>query len=338
MKRDRRSRIQHGPTVMKRRADAPDPTPGAGRRAGAHPRARASTRSTRYIQSGAHARKPTLPYTPGFDGAGEIERVGAGVTAFAPGDRVYVGGPGDRARRRRHLRQSARSARMLHSSIALPARVHRSRQGAALGVPYATAYRALCSSAPTREASETVLVHGATGGVGIASRGACARARPVRHRQRRHRVGLATVREHGADVTVNHRDAKLRRRDHGARPAAAASTSSSRWRRTSTSVAISPLLARRRPRRSSSAAAARSRSTRATRWAATPTSAAWSLFNATDLELAEIQAAIVAGLTNGTLRPVVGREMPLPGCGARARSGDGARRARQDRADSVGVE
>jgi NADPH2:quinone reductase len=38
---------------------------------------------------------------------------------------------------------------------------------------------------------------------------------------------------------------------------------------------------------------------------------AMTLFNATDGELADIHAALAAGLENGTLRPVVGREMKL---------------------------
>jgi NADPH2:quinone reductase len=36
-----------------------------------------------------------------------------------------------------------------------------------------------------------------------------------------------------------------------------------------------------------------------------------TLFNATDADRAEIDAALIAGLENGTLNPVVGREMPL---------------------------
>ena len=36
-----------------------------------------------------------------------------------------------------------------------------------------------------------------------------------------------------------------------------------------------------------------------------------TLFNVTDADFAEIHAALVAGLENGTLNPVVGREMPL---------------------------
>src|SRR6266478_1201675 len=43
-----------------------------------------------YIRTGTYSRKPALPYTPGFDGAGTIEAVGADVAGFARGDRVYI--------------------------------------------------------------------------------------------------------------------------------------------------------------------------------------------------------------------------------------------------------
>ncbi len=35
-----------------------------------------------YIRSGSYSRRPTLPYIPGLDSAGTIERVGADVTKF----------------------------------------------------------------------------------------------------------------------------------------------------------------------------------------------------------------------------------------------------------------
>src|SRR5438067_6946880 len=113
-----------------------------------------------YIRAGRYARKPGLPYTPGSDGAGEVEAVGENVTRFKKGDRVYLSG----------------SVSGTYAELALckPEDVHplpdntRFEQGAALGVPYATAYRALFFRGAAR-AGETVLVHGATGGVGTAA-------------------------------------------------------------------------------------------------------------------------------------------------------------------------
>ena len=71
--------------------DVPIPEPGAGQvlikieAAGVNP-------VDTYLRSGNHAHAPQLPYTPGKDGAGIVEKVGDGVTKFKPGDRVYTAG------------------------------------------------------------------------------------------------------------------------------------------------------------------------------------------------------------------------------------------------------
>ena len=112
-----------------------------------------------YIRSGNYARKPALPYTPGSDAAGIVEAVGGEVTAFMPGDQVYTAGT---------LTGSYAEFALCESSQVhpLPANVSFA-QGAAIGVPYATAYRALIQRGQAR-AGESVLIHGASGGVGIA--------------------------------------------------------------------------------------------------------------------------------------------------------------------------
>ncbi|EDL82539.1 rCG28670, isoform CRA_a [Rattus norvegicus] len=113
-----------------------------------------------YIRSGTYSRKPALPYTPGSDVAGIIESVGDGVSAFKKGDRVFCfstvsGG----------YAEFALSAD--NTTYPLPETLD-FRQGAALGIPYFTACRALFHSARAR-AGESVLVHGASGGVGLAT-------------------------------------------------------------------------------------------------------------------------------------------------------------------------
>jgi NADPH2:quinone reductase len=113
-----------------------------------------------YIRSGDYARKPLLPYTPGSDGAGIIEIVGNQVTEFKTGNRVYVAGT---------VSGSYAEFTLCNASqvFSLPDKTS-FEQGAAIGVPYATAYRALMQRAGAVP-GETVFIHGASGGVGIAA-------------------------------------------------------------------------------------------------------------------------------------------------------------------------
>src|SRR3954452_16441164 len=127
-----------GPDVM-RVEDVPAPAPGTGqvlvriRAAGINP-------VDTYVRTGTYAFKPPLPYTPGTDGAGEVEAVGADVTSVKKGDRVYIasdntGTPRGGTSAELALCAATQIHRLpTHSSFA---------HGAAIGVPYATAYRAL---------------------------------------------------------------------------------------------------------------------------------------------------------------------------------------------------
>jgi len=113
-----------------------------------------------YIRAGTYPRKPQLPYTPGADGAGIVESTGEGVTRVKPGDRVYVGGG---------FTGTYAELALFDEWSVWPLPSHLSfAQGAGVNVPYITAFRGLFQRANGR-GGETVLVHGASGGVGIAA-------------------------------------------------------------------------------------------------------------------------------------------------------------------------
>ena len=113
-----------------------------------------------YIRAGKYARLPALPYTPGNDGAGVVEQIGDSVTRFKPGDRVYTAGSISGT----YAEFALCKTEQVHQ---LPANVSFA-QGSAMGTPYATAYRGLFQRADAKP-GETVLVHGASGGVGTAA-------------------------------------------------------------------------------------------------------------------------------------------------------------------------
>ena len=104
---------------------------------------------------------PKLPYVPGYDGAGVVEEVGANVEDFSVGDRVWIAGflaernSGTYAEKvvidQDHLYPLPDNLSML--------------EGAGLGIPIFTAYRALIQRAKVQQ-EDTVLVHGASGSVG----------------------------------------------------------------------------------------------------------------------------------------------------------------------------
>ena len=292
-----------GPAVLKLE-DIPDPKPGPGellvriRAAGVNP-------VDAYMHTGTYARKPPLPYTPGQDGAGEIEAIGADVTGFKAGDRVYISGTGNTvAGAGTYAERAICTSSQLHR---LPARASFG-QGAALGVPYCTAYRALFQRTAAKP-GETVLVHGATGGVGIAavelahSRGLTVIGSGGTDK------GLAAVKEHGADIVVNHRAPNytedIMRATDGrgvnliVEMAAHVNLDRdlgllAKWGRI--------VVVGNRGRVEIDARQAMGRDAAIL---------GMTLFNVTDVEFVEIHAALIAGLENGALSPLVGREFPL---------------------------
>ena len=287
-----------GPDVL-RVEDVAEPRPGAGqvvvrvRAAGVNP-------VDTYIRSGAHAVRPALPYTPGLDAAGEVEAVGEGVTRLAPGRRVYTAGSVSGTYAELALCEESQC----HP---LPERVLFT-EGAGVNTPYATAYRALFHRAQAKP-GETVLVHGASGGVGTAAV-QLARAAGLRvvgtagteqglqlimeqgaHRALDHHApdylghlaeltggrGVDVILEMLANVNLN-KDLEVLAK--GGRVVVVGSRGT---------VEINPRLAMTRD----------------------ATILGMTLFNISPQESAGIHAALVAGLEAGTLRPFVGRELPL---------------------------
>ncbi|MFW5826030.1 MAG: NADPH:quinone reductase [bacterium] len=147
-----------GPEVLQLR-DVDDPKPGEGEvvvrlhAAGVNP-------VETYQRSGSQGYNRPLPFTPGADGAGVVEAVGADVDRLAVGDRVYTAGSKTGTYAELAL-CSVDQVNPLPQSLSF-------EEGACLWINYGTAYRALFQRGAARS-GERVLIHGATGGVGVAA-------------------------------------------------------------------------------------------------------------------------------------------------------------------------
>ena len=287
-----------GPEVLKLE-EVPTPKPGPGEvlvrvhAAGVNP-------YDTYMRAGTYAIKPPLPYTPGSDAAGVVESVGDGVTKVKPRDRVYTA--------------KTQSGAYAEYALALESQVYRLpdnisfAQGAALWVPYGTAFTALHHHGNAKP-GETLLVHGASGGVGSAAV-QFARAQGLvvmgtastdKGREMVKKEGAHFVFDHskagytdeimkttggkGVDVILEmtahlNLAADLKLLALNGRVVVIGNRGE---------ITINPrdLMSRRGSARG------------------------FTLWAATDAEAKEMHAAIAAGLENGTLRPVVGKEMPL---------------------------
>ena len=148
-----------------------------------------------YVRSGVYANKPELPYTPGKDAAGIVAEIGSNVTKFQIGDRVLTADSlsGTYAEyclcEEKHL-------------INLPDHIS-FEQGAGVFVPFATAFRALFQRAKAKS-GESVLIHGASGGVGIAAIQWAKNAGLTVIGTASSVEGKSLVKEQGADFVFDH--------------------------------------------------------------------------------------------------------------------------------------
>jgi NADPH2:quinone reductase len=146
--------------------------------------------------AGGYQHKPELPFVPGMEGAGTIHAVGADVTNWKPGDRVIFGvRPGAFAEYVK-LKAGGNLMRLPEGwSFA---------EGSGFRVAAQTAYHSLVHRAALKK-GEVLLVHGASGGVGLAAvqLGRHLGARVIATGSDDGR--LAVVRENGADEVVNYR-------------------------------------------------------------------------------------------------------------------------------------
>ncbi|XP_073500008.1 quinone oxidoreductase-like [Phyllobates terribilis] len=150
-----------------------------------------------YIRSGSFEWKPSLPYTPGSDTSGLVVDVGRKVTAFKKGNRVFTTGTVTGG-------YAEYTIAFEDTVYPLPEQLN-FKQGAAIAIPYFTAYRALFQKTHGKP-GEVVLVHGASGGVGIA---ACQIARAHGFKvfgTAGSPEGLNLVLQNGAHKVFNHRE------------------------------------------------------------------------------------------------------------------------------------
>ncbi|MFA4903184.1 MAG: NADPH:quinone reductase [Desulfobaccales bacterium] len=253
-----------------------------------------------YIRSGIYPQGAPLPYTPGTDAAGVVEAVGVGVSRVELGDRVYT--------------SHSESGTYAEKALCQESQVHplpegvSFEQGAGVTVPYAAAYRALFQRARAM-AGEVVLVHGASGGVGVAAvqLGAAFGLTVIgtagteegrtlttvqgaqhvldHHDPDHYKQALALTEERGVDIILE----MLAKENLGDDLKILANGGRVVVIGTRGTVTIDP------------------RDTIAKETSIL----GMYIWNASEKETASIHAALGAGLANGTLRPIIGKKLPL---------------------------
>ncbi|HJQ22851.1 MAG TPA: NADPH:quinone oxidoreductase family protein [Blastocatellia bacterium] len=145
--------------------------------------------------AGKYQVKPPLPFSPGMEVAGTVEQTGAGVPAFKAGERVLAQmGLGGFAE---YVVAPAANVQRLPDAMS-------DEEAASFGIVYQTSYFGIADRGQL-QAGETVLVHSAAGGVGLA---AVQIARALGAGRIIGTAGsddkLAVIRESGADIAINY--------------------------------------------------------------------------------------------------------------------------------------
>lgn len=253
-----------------------------------------------YIRSGIYARKPELPYTPGTDAGGVIEAVGEGVKRLQVGQRVYTAGTLSGAYAEQALCDESQ-VKGLPDAVSF-------QQGAAVHVPYATAYRALFHRAEGKP-EEVVLVHGASGGVGVAAV-QLARARGMTViGTGGTEEGRRLVKEQGAHHVLDHRAPDYLDQLVALTEGRGVDVILEMLANVNLGKDLGVLALKGRVVVIGSRGPVEINPRDA--MGRDADILGMTLFNVSEGEMKSIHAALVAGLESGTLRPVVGREMPL---------------------------
>ena len=253
-----------------------------------------------YIRSGNYGKLPPLPYTPGKDGAGEVLAVANDVKNVRVGDRVYTSNTITGS----YAEYAVCSAADVHR---LPENVSFA-QGAGINTPYATAYHALFHRAKARP-GETLLIHGATGGVGLAAvQLACAAGLTV-FGTGGTEEGRKLISQNGAHHVFDHRSPNYAKAIIDATNGRGVDAILEMLANVNLATDLTLLAIRGRV----VVIGSRGKVEIDPRDAMMRDASVQGmlLFNATPEEDRAAHAAIIAGLQNETLRPVVGKEFPL---------------------------
>ena len=186
-----------GPDVLQL-DEVDDPVPGPSevvvdvRAAGVNP-------ADTYMRNGTYALVPDLPYVPGGDAGGVVSEIGAGVEGFSVGDPVFVGtalGFSFEGCYAEKVKRKAADVLPIPDGVSFAA-------AAAFGVSYTTAHYALFERGGARS-GETVFIHGASGSVGTSAIQLAKRAGLKVIGSGGTAKGLDLILNEGADHAVDH--------------------------------------------------------------------------------------------------------------------------------------